>query len=124
MTFEQNRPYTRDELNALLGGNVNFFLPTKGGKPLYGCFRKEVNPRLPDLVYVISGSQRERAARDAVLSRIPFPVFEQVESETWQYIGDFLATDYRPRAVVPSLPDENAEGEPLAGVLILKKFEE
>ena len=123
MTFEPNRPYTRDELSALLGGNVNFFLPTKGGKPLYGCFRKDINPRMPELVYVISGSQRERAARDAVLSRIPFPVFEKMESEAWQYIGDYLATDYRPKALVPSLPELNDEGEPLAGVLILKKFE-
>ena len=100
----------------MLGGGLQEFLPTKDGRVVCACFRKDQNPLAPETIWVAEGARRELTARTAVLQGNDFPVFIREEGPDSKYIGRYRALYYR--------PCRDGEPEGIAGVLTLQAVEE
>ena len=112
--------YTREQINAMLGGGVQAFLPTKNGRVVCGCFKLDLNPDAPEEVLVGLGPQREASARTAVLQRTPFPVFLKRDVDVWHYVGDYCAMRYLDRGHKLLEAEARAKREDVAGILYLQ----
>lgn len=113
--------YTREQINAMLGGGVQALLPTKNARVVCGCFKMDQNPNAPEEVLVNEGPQREASARTAVLQQTPFPVFVKREAQDWEYVGVYQAKRYLHSAHAFLAEDERAKVEGVAGILFLEK---
>ena len=116
--------YTRQQINEMLGGGVQSFLPMKNARVMCGCFQLETNPNAPDEVLVAAGPQRENSARTAVLQLTPFPVFLRAGANDWKFMGKYRATRYLHREHRFLEGDPRLADEKLAGILSMEKYEE
>jgi hypothetical protein len=115
--------YTREQINAMVGGGVQSFLPTKNGRVTCGCFVLKQNPDAPAEVLVGIGPQRERTAQVAVLQQTPFPVFVKREVGDWEFVGIWRGARYLHCGHKFLAEDERAKAEDVAGILFLEKVE-
>jgi hypothetical protein len=99
--------YTRQQINEMLGGGVQSFLPMKNARVMCGCFQLETN-----------------SARTAVLQLTPFPVFLREGANDWKFIGKYRATRYLHREHRFLEGDPRLADEKLAGILSMEKYEE
>jgi hypothetical protein len=109
--------YTRDQINTMLGGGVQAFLPTKNGRVVCGCFKLDQNPDAPKEVLVGVGATRETKARTVVLQQTPIPVFLKREEGEWEYVGIYRATRYLHRGHALLADEARAKPEDVAGIL-------
>lgn len=87
--------YTRLQIHdAVGGGDLQSYLPNKGGIILAGCFDPELNVRAPVEIELGAGSKIERAARLLVDQGAEIPVFLKHGSRDWVYQGRFRALRY------------------------------
>jgi hypothetical protein len=112
--------YTREQINAMLGGGVQAFLPTKNGRVVCGCFKLDLNPDAPKEVLVGEGPQRVRSAEIAVLQRTPFPIFLKRDVDEWEYVGDYRAVRYLDRGHKLLEAEERSKREGIAGILYME----
>lgn len=113
--------YTREQINAIVGGGVQSILPTKNGRVVCGCFKLDTNPDAPEEVLVAAGPQRENSARTVVLQQTTIPVFVKGEVGEWEYKGLYRATRYLHNEH-PLLADEARAKRPdVAGILYMAK---
>lgn len=91
--FELGRAYTRQEIHDALGGSIQAFLPTLGGKVLAVCIDLAMNPKAPDRILV--GTKPQVAATADILAQQPgeVPVFVKRRSSEWVYRGDFRVAE-------------------------------
>ena len=115
--------YTRDQINAMIGGGVQAFLPTKNGRVVCGCFKLDQNPKAPEEVLVAVGPQREASARTAVLQQTPFPIFVKREVGEWECVGDYRAVRYLHSGHALLESEERAKREDVAGILYMERIE-
>jgi hypothetical protein len=115
--------YTREQINAMVGGGVQSFLPTKNGRVVCGCFLLKLNPDAPAEVLVGVGPQRENTAKVAVLQLTSIPVFLKGDVGEWEYIGRYRAYRYLERAHKLLADEERAKREDVAGILYMRKDE-
>jgi hypothetical protein len=87
--FQKARNYTRDEIRAVLGGSAEDYLPTKGGRVMYGAFRPDFNPDAPTIILPGFGPRIERAAELFNEQGTAVPVFLKRAVNQWQYVGEF-----------------------------------
>ncbi len=70
--FETNIPYRRAQIQKLVGGENQTYLPQKDGQILAGCFSAEMNPNAPKEIFAgnlpkviakteLLGKQRDKA---------------------------------------------------------------
>jgi hypothetical protein len=114
--------YSREQINAMLGGGVQAFLPTKNGRVVCGCFKLDLNPDAPSEVLVGFGPQRETSARTAVLQQTPFPIFLKREVDAWEYVGIYRAVRYLTRGHDLLKEEERAKREDVAGILYMESI--
>lgn len=87
--FALRRSYTRRQIHRELGGSVQSYLPTVGGRVVCACLRKDLNPNAPKVILVGNGPVIRRSAE--VLSKYTsvIPVFLKRESSRWEFVGYF-----------------------------------
>jgi hypothetical protein len=115
--------YTRQQINVMVGGGVQSFLPTKNGRVVCGCFLLKQNPDAPEEVLVGVGPQRERTAQVAVLQQTPFPVFIKREVGEWEYIGYWRGVRYLDRSHKLLEAEDRAKRPDVAGILYMARME-
>lgn len=88
-TFKKGQYYTRKEINLVLGGGVQDFLPHKDGKVLCVCVTPDLNPHLPETILVGKGEQITRWGK-VFAAQIEFiPLFVKRSTSTWEYIENY-----------------------------------
>ncbi len=90
--FERNKNYTRTEIQSLVGGEIQTYLPQKNKIILAGCFNEELNPGCP---YEIQAGKKPKVTAKAELlmnqTDTVFPVFTRAtqKSKHYTYVGQF-----------------------------------
>jgi hypothetical protein len=119
--LEIGKTYTRDQINKIVGGGVQSFLPTKNGYVVCGCFKLDQNPDAPNEVLVGVGPQREGTARLIVLQQTPIPIFLKREIGEWEYVGKYMGTRYLDREHRFLADEERTKKPGIAGILYMHK---
>lgn len=108
MSFIKDKLYTRTDIQHILGGEIQTYLPQKNHVILAGCFCKELNPDAPEQIQAGIGPQISAKAR--LLSEQPetvFPVFlkDKEKDKHYVYQGNY---QYKPNSLTndPSKLDE------------------
>ncbi|MFP6847554.1 MAG: hypothetical protein VCA57_02545 [Pseudomonas sp.] len=93
--FDKDRVYSRTEIQSLVGGEIQTYLPQRNNRILAGCFNKELNPNCPLQIQAGSASKVIRKA-ELIISQPEneFPVFTKPnkKSKDYRYIGVFKCT--------------------------------
>ena len=113
--------YTREQINNIVGGGVQAFLPTKNGRVVCGCFKLDANPNAPDEVLVGPGPQRENSARTVVLQQTAIPIFLKREVGEWEYVGNYRATRYLDHEHALLAEEARARRDDVAGILYMAR---
>jgi hypothetical protein len=90
--FRPGVPYTRSDIQAEVGGELQTYLPQKDHRILAGCFTSQLNPAAPEEIY--AGNAAKVAAKAELLSEQPenrFPVFlkEKLSSKHYFFVGHY-----------------------------------
>ncbi len=93
--FEVGQTYSRQEISDALGGSIQLYLPTHGGRVVCGCFDRSVrrNPGAPAVVtfgegeYVEGNAELLAGQADRVI-----PVFLKQAGGAWEYAGRYRCT--------------------------------
>jgi hypothetical protein len=85
--FQLGTLYSRDEINAKLGGSKQKYLPHRSGHVVCGCFRRDLNPNAPD--EVLPGNSDDIVHWAHVFSRQQqaVPIFIKRDISQWEYVG-------------------------------------
>ncbi len=121
MSFRIGNTYSRRQISDVLGGQLQDYLPTCDGRVVCGCFKPEKrwNPDAPGEVVFGSGPRVERAARLAVATDEPIPIFIFTKSSgSWKYVGDHrcMGVSFR-RALCLEKERSNPDRGEIVGVL-------
>jgi len=87
MDFKLGESYTRKYISEKLGGGIQTYFPTKGGKVTCGCFRTDMNPGVPEIILVGRKPKVIEAAKIFCSQYYPVPFFIKLDSNAWEYIG-------------------------------------
>ena len=94
MPFSRKRPYSRFDIQGLVGGEIQSYLPQKNKVILAGCFSKDLNPDCPKEVQ--AGKAGKVVGKAELLltqrNRTVFPVFvrkSRYDREYW-FEGMFI----------------------------------
>lgn len=97
MSLRRGESYTREEIHAVLGGEMISYLPQQDGRIVCGCFSQDSNPEAPYEI-LVGGSEDgagessvEKKARLLAGQRVPIPVFLKRAPNSWVYDGDYRA---------------------------------
>lgn len=84
--FDKTKEYTRSEIQGLIGGELQTYLPQKNKRILAGCFNKELNPDCPTQIQAGSKPQVVSKA-ELLLSQLDnvFPVFTKPTKKAKYY---------------------------------------
>lgn len=115
--------YTREQINEMMGGGVQAFLPMKGSRVVCGCFRLDQNPDAPAEVLVGTGPKRELSAKAAVIQQTAIPIFLKREVGEWEFIGHYKPKRYLDRGHALLAEEARAKREDVAGILYLEPSE-
>jgi hypothetical protein len=83
----------------MVGGNLQQYLPMKGGVVTCACIKLDLNPGAPAELLVGTGPQRIRSAERAARRERPIPVFLKRGNKIWEYVGKW--TPFRFDAGMP-----------------------
>ncbi|WP_185244662.1 hypothetical protein [Citrifermentans bremense] len=119
--FKEGTKYTRAEINAVLGGSVQSYLPTKGGEVVAACLTDKYNPNAPKVILVGQGPIIESAGKMLGQQLSPIPIFMKRAVNAWEYVGRYKALRYLtiPREMEPYI---RASGRSdVVGVLLMEQ---
>ncbi len=90
--FNHSKEYTRTEIQKMVGGEIETYLPQKNKIILAGCFNRELNPDCPNEIQ--AGMAPKVAKKAELLISQPqtiFPVFTKdlIRSRCYRYEGLF-----------------------------------
>lgn len=85
--FEEGHFYTRTQIHEGLGGEEQIYLPSKSGKVVCACLRRDKNPEAPRIIYCGILEKVMRAGEMLASQTEPIPVFIKSEANEWEYIG-------------------------------------
>lgn len=96
--FDTTTAYTRMQIQKLVGGELQSYLPQKNKRILAGCFNRTYNPDCPEQIQ--AGKAKKVVDKAELLISQPdnvFPVFvkEGKSSRTYSFIGYFRCTGGR-----------------------------
>ncbi|HYA41558.1 MAG TPA: hypothetical protein VEF34_09660 [Syntrophobacteraceae bacterium] len=84
--FTRDTPYTRKQIQTLVGGELPTYLPQKNQRILAGCFSVEMNPNAPREIF--AGDRPKVRKKAELLARQPgnvFPVFIKEKQSDREY---------------------------------------
>jgi hypothetical protein len=87
--FEKGVSYTREEIHACVGGNLQSFLPRVGRRVVAACLRRDYNPDAPSVILAGAGEGIEQAAEMLIAQRTPVPTFLKQGTSDWEYVGEY-----------------------------------
>ena len=83
--------YSRIEINKILGGDTQSYLPINKDAVVCVCLTMDLNPDAPDIVLVGKGKQIVRAAQIFLEQNWTVPLFIKQRENEWEYRGNFRA---------------------------------
>ncbi|MBX3030210.1 MAG: hypothetical protein KF809_08605 [Chloroflexi bacterium] len=86
--FDLGSRYTRQEIHREVGGDLQSYLPSRGGEIVAACLEPRKNPDAPTVILPGIGPGRERDATRLVAQGGAVPVFLKRGSKAWEYVGD------------------------------------
>jgi hypothetical protein len=120
--FQIGSVYTRREIHARLGGSLETYLPTVGGRVVCGCFTSKLNPNVPYEILVGDAPIVVKGAEILARQETPIPVFLKMDKNCWEYLGFFRSRGYTTDAN-EVIPRAKAAGrEYVAGMLYLERL--
>lgn len=121
-----NVPYTRSDIQHMVGGEIQTYLPQKNGIILAGCFTiYQMNPGAPEEVQ--AGKLPKVAAKALLLSRQPdtkFPVFlkQKRSDRNYYFEGNFkFKSISNSRAVIAAAESRSGRHGELSYVIQLQR---
>ena len=90
--FDKNIEYTRSDIQGLVGGELQTYLPQKNKRILAGCFNEELNPECPNEIQAGNKPQvKIKAELLLTQQENVFPVFTKptMKSKHYRYKGQF-----------------------------------
>jgi len=90
MELDQGQHYTREQIrDAVGGGDLQSYLPHKGGRVLCGCFSLDLNKRAPVEIDVGDLPDVIKYAHALVDQGGVIPIFLKKGIHAWEYVGRF-----------------------------------
>lgn len=98
LPFQLGCKYTRRDINQAVGGQMQTYLPTSGGRVVCGCFDPSdaMNPAAPEEILFgepYPTPEIDKSAQlvfEQGLRGEEIPVFLKRATNEWEYIGDYL----------------------------------
>ena len=87
--FNIGSSYTRKEINNIVAGSMQVYLPTKIGEVVAACLTKDYNPQAPKVILVGRAPLDEGAANHLSTQPSAIPVFLKKAFNSWEYQGMF-----------------------------------
>ena len=119
--FVRGTSYTRAQIQRVLGGGVQDYLPHSGGAVVAGCFSKAVNPDAPSIILPGTGVEIEKWARIFATQEYPIPVFIKKRSNEWNCMGSFRCTRLSDDAETIALHSAKTGRDDVTMVLFLER---
>lgn len=94
MVFEVGKTYTRHQIHIVLGGEIQSYLPQRGGRIVCGCFKPSLDPEAPCEVMVGDAPKVKEKAERLSQQGGTIPVFLKIDSRRWEYRGHFRVKEY------------------------------
>jgi hypothetical protein len=119
-----NQPYSRREINKMVGGSTVAYLLYKDGEVLCGCFdpSSRYNPSAPEEVLIGSGPIVEETAEMVYCQGTPIPVFIYRAPAQWEYVGNYLCVGLsRDRKLLKQRMQKYPERGEIVGALRFKR---
>jgi hypothetical protein len=115
--FKLQSLYTRKQIHKLIGGDLQSYLPHRGGRVVCGCFKTDNNPNAPKEILVGDRVNVVKYARVFAGQVEPIPVFIKQTVNQWKYIGNYQAVKYTEEPKEVSAKAKAAGRMGVAGVL-------
>jgi hypothetical protein len=121
--FEQGKDYTREDIHTICGGNKQSFLPTKNGKVVAACLRRDLNPQAPDVIICNSGAAARAAGRTLAQQSDAIPVFIEQSTTLLRFVGHYKvdASLVTPVDCAPYARDTSFTSNQISRVLKMKR---
>lgn len=94
MSFEVGKKYTRHQIHAVLGGELQTYLPQSNGRIVCGCFKPSLDPKAPDQVLIGDTPKVKQKAEVLCQQEGTIPVFLKLRRARWEYQGLFCVKKY------------------------------
>jgi len=91
--FILGKTYTREQINAALGGSTQACIPTLNGLVLSVCVTPELNPRAPSEILCGVGPIMARTGAMLAAASYKVPFFIKRRVNKWEYMGLYLSVD-------------------------------
>jgi hypothetical protein len=117
--FAIGSTYTRDQINAQIGGGRRACLLQSNGSVVGVCFIGAMNPQAPRALLIGRGTQKEKAAQQLAAQEAAVPVFRKQRSNAWEYLGNFRGRGYVASREKRARYVKGSGRKDVAGVLLL-----
>ena len=87
--FELGEFYTRDEIHSQVGGSVQSYLPTSGGRIVAVCLNVILNPDAPHVILPGRGPVIRKTADQFTRQGDAVPTFIKKDVNRWEYVGKY-----------------------------------
>ena len=81
--------YSRQDIHDDLGGELDSYLPQRGGRIVCGCFNLDTNPDAPTVILAGDGPQIMNKAQQLCAQGGTIPVFIKRDTNLWESMGDY-----------------------------------
>lgn len=118
LDFEAGKCYTRDEIHARIGGNIQGMMPTVRGSVVACCIRPEKNYDYRNKLLIGNFPRKLPTAKQWARERNSVPFFVKQAARQWEFIGHYRVVQDSEDAAV--LEAEREHDEEVAIVLYVK----
>jgi hypothetical protein len=87
--FAIGASYTRPDINKVIGGEQQIYLPSKAGRVVCACLKPTLNRDAPKVILVGAKTMVLKRGRTLANQGGSIPVFIKGGSNDWRYAGDF-----------------------------------
>jgi hypothetical protein len=122
MPFKKWKTYTFQELSEHFKGDMQSYLPQRGGQVVCGCFTPDMNAEAPEKIWVGDGPRIRRKAELLAAQGGQIPVFIKQGTNQWLYYGLMEPISFDTDPTLAAHVTEVA-GRPVIGVLSLRPAE-
>ena len=121
MIFKLGSRYTRQEICAALGGELQTFLPQNNGRIVCACLKLHLNPQVPKEILIGKAPKVVQKAKILCRQDGNIPVFEKLEVGQWEYKGRFRVKDHSVDSSFLRRKEQEANRKELVMVIYLER---